>query len=171
MINQKIITEEFKDCYIYGLQLLFSNILIFGAILIISILTDTILIALLFSVSFCLLRAIFDGYHCKQYKHCFIISTGLFCFLLLLKLLPGQVQIILSTILILLGCFILTAHIFLNKKNIKKIIISVIIIFICFALSILFFRINYLYSLALSYAVFATALLIVLEYMQLKADR
>lgn len=177
MISQKVILEEFKDCYIYGLQLLFSNILIFGFILLLSLITNSLLIALLFSIAFCSLRAIFGGYHCKQYNHCFIISTGLFCILLLLTLLPFQGQIILSMVLLPLGLVTFIYYISINKKQssnhkfIHKDILGAFFLFACLTFSILFFFFAPTFSLPLSYAVFTTALLFVWEKIEIKAVR
>lgn len=76
MVRYNVIAddEDVYECYVYGLQLAFSSILIFVVMLFLAAISGNIVECILFAVFFCPLRAFAGGYHCKKYFSCFFLS-------------------------------------------------------------------------------------------------
>lgn len=85
MVANKIIPIEDRRYYIYGIELVLNNVLICLFIAAIAIITKTILISIIFSLSFCMLRAYTGGYHSKTYLRCFCISVINYIVMLILN--------------------------------------------------------------------------------------
>lgn len=87
MVIKKIIDIDDKECYVYGLELLISKIIVFGVILVISIITQTIIPSIIFISSYIFLRQYSGGYHCKTAEMCMLVSIFIYLiFLITLKL-------------------------------------------------------------------------------------
>lgn len=87
MVIKKIIDIDDKECYVYGLELLISKIIVFGVILVISIITQTIIPSIIFTSSYIFLRQYSGGYHCKTAEMCMLVSIFIYLiFLITLKL-------------------------------------------------------------------------------------
>ena len=80
----RIIDIERQECYSYGLELFLFKFTLYIIILIISLLTNTFLISLIFTVSYLLLRQYTGGYHCKTAEACMITSIFIYVLMLLL---------------------------------------------------------------------------------------
>ncbi len=74
LITNNIVADENREAYIYGLELLFPQILFYFGILVIAIFTKTILLSLLFVISYKVLRQYTGGFHCKRAEVCLVVS-------------------------------------------------------------------------------------------------
>lgn len=79
-----VIEEEEKELYTYGLELLLSDVLIGTIMLCIALLTGYVMESILFCSIFYILRAYCGGYHCKSFLQCCIVTTAMYCGVLLL---------------------------------------------------------------------------------------
>jgi len=102
LVSNKIISIENREIYIYGIELLLSNMITFIAIIFISIVTKTFLISMLYSLIFCSLRIFAGGYHCKTYISCFFTSISIYILMLVLNFQLDSIKSILSIILVVL---------------------------------------------------------------------
>lgn len=69
--TNSIIKQEDAEVYEYSLEILFSTILNFVAVIIIAILTRKSLLTLLYLLGFIPLRLIAGGYHADTHFRCF----------------------------------------------------------------------------------------------------
>lgn len=85
-IKKKIITEEDKDVYCYGFEILISTIVYESIFLLVAILTHTIIASIGFWVSFFIIRSCCGGYHARSYFRChFMFLTNQLLFIFLYK--------------------------------------------------------------------------------------
>jgi len=90
-IASEIIPAEDKEVYEYSFEILISTLISFTALLIFSLLTDTVLYTSIYLVGFIPLRLVAGGYHAKNHLRCFIILMCTYSlFLLLLGFLPTE---------------------------------------------------------------------------------
>lgn len=80
----KIIDINKQEAYSYGLELFLFKFTLYIIILIISLLTDSFLISLVFTASYMLLRQYTGGYHCKTPEACMLTSILIYTFMLFL---------------------------------------------------------------------------------------
>lgn len=80
----RIIDIDRQECYSYGLELFLFKFTLYIIILIISLLTNTFLISLIFTASYLLLRQYTGGYHCRTSEACMITSIFIYVLMLLL---------------------------------------------------------------------------------------
>lgn len=71
--NDIIKTDEI-EAYSYGLELLVPKVILYVAILIVSIITNTFLISFFFVIMLMSLRRYTGGFHCKTAEVCFLFS-------------------------------------------------------------------------------------------------
>lgn len=76
LVKNRIISEEDRDIYIYGLELLLNGLLVIGTIILLGVLFNKILITGVFLLIFCSLRMYSGGYHANQYWKCFCIGCS-----------------------------------------------------------------------------------------------
>lgn len=81
-IKRQIISLSEKNSYIYGFQIIFINIINWGVILFIMLITQQILETLLYMTSVIWLRHHTGGYHAPTHIRCFIISIILYLLIL-----------------------------------------------------------------------------------------
>ena len=80
----KIIDINNQEIYSYGLELFLFKFTLYTIILIISLLTNSFLISLVFTASYMILRQYTGGYHCKSSEACMIISVLIYTLMLIL---------------------------------------------------------------------------------------
>lgn len=74
MVRNKTIDIDDRECYSYGLELLFSKIIFYVVIIIISLLTHAFWVTIFFIVTYMWLRKYSGGYHCKTSEICLLLS-------------------------------------------------------------------------------------------------
>lgn len=146
MVAEKIIDMDDKECYVYGLELLLSKIIVLSIILVIALITGTIIESVIFTFFYLFIRQYSGGYHCKTAEICMMVSV--FIYLLFLTIIRLNVLInsfmiaisVISYFIILLYSPLADANKEIDDKEKKKyriisfIIASVmmIMIVICF---------------------------------------
>lgn len=162
------------DYYTYGFELFISSILITIIIFTISLFTKSILIAIVFSVSFCTLRFKSGGYHCNKYYQCFLVSVSVFILLLVLcKIIPMNylsaiiflAVFLFSIIYISINPTIESSSNPLTKDELKKFNIQkrIILLGLLLAFIILFLLKQYLYTFVITYSVIITMVMIIIH--------
>ena len=168
LVANKIIAIENRKYYIYGIELIINDFLIFFSISVIAIITNTIVISLIFSVTFCALRAYSGGYHCKSYSACFGLTLINYVGMLLLNNLIEDNKFIFCCVII--GFSIPTIIKFapiehinnpldnIQKKKCRR--LSLLIVILCivsFIVTSVFSKLEI--SFAISWSIFAVWLL------------
>lgn len=69
-IRNGLISSEYYECYVYGIELIVSQIVGISIILLLGVITDTYLNAVVFLVVFILIRQYTGGYHAGNYLSC-----------------------------------------------------------------------------------------------------
>lgn len=100
MVKNNIIQYDIDtiECYEYGMTLVVSSVIVFIAMIVCSLPSNLALECCIFAVSFCPIRALAGGYHCKRFWSCFLISLAYW--LLLEVLLIANNYLLLSSIII-----------------------------------------------------------------------
>lgn len=100
MVKNNIIQDDIDtiECYEYGMTLVVSSVIVFIAMIVCSLPSNLALECCIFAVSFCPIRALAGGYHCKRFWSCFLISLAYW--LLLEVLLMANNYLLLSSIII-----------------------------------------------------------------------
>lgn len=107
-IKTDVIEEQQRDVYLYGFEMLISNIVYVFVFLILAILTQTILFSLLFGISFFITRSIAGGYHAATCSMCHLLSLlNQVLFILLVTLLSQELHPVASVVSILMSSGIL----------------------------------------------------------------
>lgn len=180
LIKSGIIKNYETEAYIYGLELFLIKLIFNSAIIMLSLITNTFSVSILFLFSFYTIRSFAGGYHCKKTIYCFVLSMLIYSILVFLF----KYNNIFSMFTLLLSSNIsfgiivafspvaseqnpLTAtEIKQNKK------ISIIICFICLLLSwISFFIDNTIFFYSSSYSLTATAVLIIFSLRRCKNEK
>lgn len=86
LISHKIIDEENREAYTYGLELFFEKAFLYALISIIAILTNTLLFSIVFIVTYKALRQYTGGFHCKTAEMCLVISILIYLLALVIFL-------------------------------------------------------------------------------------
>lgn len=141
-------------------------------ILSVAFITNTLLISIIFTFSFCLLRAYTGGYHSKSYAGCYAVTMINYILLLIINSSLGAYKAYVSLVIMIASVFIIWKFAPIKHvnnpfdenerdkyKNISRILISVLSVF--FVLSIAYLSDDIVFVLA--WAVFTTALLMLLE--------
>lgn len=74
MVANKTIDIDDRECYAYGLELLFSKVIFYVVTLILSFLTGAFAATLVFIVAYMWLRKYSGGYHCNTSEMCLLLS-------------------------------------------------------------------------------------------------
>ncbi len=97
LITNNIIEEEKREAYTYGFELFFENILFFGIIFIIALLTKTLIFSVLFTFLYKMLRQYTGGFHCKTAELCLVVSVLIYLVVVLLyKLDMDSIEFVLA---------------------------------------------------------------------------
>lgn len=93
-----IIKQEDSEVYEYSLEILFSTILNFAAIIIIAILSQKSLLTVFYLIGFIPLRLIAGGYHADTHFRCFLVLLGTYsAFLGMITFLP-DILVVFATV-------------------------------------------------------------------------
>ncbi|MDF2877584.1 MAG: hypothetical protein K0S30_680 [Clostridia bacterium] len=79
LVRNRIISEDDREVYIYGLELILNSLLVVGTIITLGILINRLIITAVFLVVFWSIRSYSGGYHANQYWKCYCI--GCFAYL------------------------------------------------------------------------------------------
>ena len=74
LVVNDIIKMDERETYSYGLELLIPKVILYVAILIVSLVTNTFLFSLAFVIMFMALRRYAGGFHCKTARTCLLFS-------------------------------------------------------------------------------------------------
>jgi accessory gene regulator B len=84
-----IIKQEDAEVYEYSLEILFSTILNFAAVVVIAVLTRKVLPTVIYLLGFIPVRLIAGGYHADTHFRCFLVLMGTYsCFLAIIMFTP-----------------------------------------------------------------------------------
>jgi accessory gene regulator B len=180
LVSNRIIEIEDRKNYIYGIELVLYDIFIFVTIAIIAVLTDTVSMSLIFTFLFCTVRSYTGGYHCNTYAKCFFTALTVYLIMLVLNIWLNSKTIVLACILMAVSVPVILraapvehennplSH---DEKN-KYRKYSIRIIFVSsmfFILSLIYFAKEI--SFAISWAIFATAVFIVVSKLALNIKK
>lgn len=82
LASNNIIKTEEIEAYSYGLELLVPKVILYVAILIVSIITNTFLISFAFVILLMSLRRYTGGFHCKTAEACLLFSFFIYLIVL-----------------------------------------------------------------------------------------
>lgn len=164
---EKDCTEEDRNIYIYGIEILLSSVINIALCVSISLLCGRILDAFIFLIIFCSLRMYVGGYHANSHFECcgmFLFSYGLYLILRNIEVLNVGVLLlsIVASIYLVRGLptipteYTLDIDILLSMQRKTKIIISMIYIF-CF-LYVLIYKQLFFAGISAFYALIYVAL-------------
>ncbi len=88
MIERRMISEEERELYLYGIQLLSEKLLGLCSILLICILTGRVLQGGVFYISYSLMRKYAGGYHAGKFITCYLSSCLIVFLCVMLSFLP-----------------------------------------------------------------------------------
>jgi len=74
LVRNRIVSEEDREIYIYGLELILNSLVAIGTIVILGFLLNKVLITAVFLIVFCSIRSYSGGYHANQYWKCYCIG-------------------------------------------------------------------------------------------------
>ncbi len=107
-IKQGTITEEKKDVYSYGFEILISNIVYISLFIAIAIITNTLLASFVFFIGFYIYRTIAGGFHADTYIKCHILfMINHLLFILTIKLCPIYINSYVSFVLTIVSSLFL----------------------------------------------------------------
>lgn len=78
LVNHKIIDIKDREYYTYGLELLLSKAVFFATVFVLSLLTNSLILSMLFLGAYMSLRQYTGGYHCKSSELCFLLSVFIY---------------------------------------------------------------------------------------------
>ena len=159
LFNNKVISNESRAYYEYGIELVLNDILIFFSIGSIAVITNTVITSLFFSFSFCVLRSFAGGYHCKTYVNCFCLTLINYLLMLFLNFILSGYKLFICLILTVISVPILVFESMQQDKKYNKIRMSLLcVLTISIISSALLFSIEI--SFAISWAIFTVLLLL-----------
>lgn len=103
LIEQKIVSDEDREIYEYGFELLLADVFNFSIILLIGGITHQLWSTVLYLLIFVGLRSVCGGYHAKTHLRCHIGTIGVYILFLLLLNTQALTD---SALLLLYGNFI-----------------------------------------------------------------
>ena len=169
LVSNKIISIENRKYYIYGIELVFHDLIISFSILTIAIVTRSVLVSLFFAVPFCVLRAYAGGYHAKTHFKCFCFTMANYLTMLILNRIIIDHKLIVCCVIIGMSTPLIIKFAPVEHKNNPlsneqkekyKIIsmILLILIIVVFIITAIFSMVKI--SFAISWAVFEVSLLL-----------
>ena len=82
LINNEILDEPCREQYIYALTLRMEQMLTYSILLVIAIITQKVIIGMIYAFSFVFLRKTTGGFHARTFAGCLIGTSALFIFTL-----------------------------------------------------------------------------------------
>lgn len=150
LITHHIVSEEKREAYTYGFELLFEKLFFYGIILIIALLTKTLIFSVLFMFSYKMLRQYTGGFHCKTAEVCLVVSVLIYLLVLLLYMLDFD----LAEFILSISAMVSLIIIFLfspresknrpleNEEKKKYRTLSIIIATATAIIAVIFYRLN-----------------------------
>ncbi len=179
LVSNNIISNEKRKYYVYGIELLLNDLLIFLMIAAIAIITNTIFPTFIFICIFCVLRGYTGGYHSNSYLGCFLTTILNYSFMLLYLFFMDKWVIPVSIVMMVLSVPVMIRYSplehanksldYSEKKKYNKIatcIIMVDILFFIMSIRLVWIQI----TAVISWAMFATAILMLLAMIQQKKE-
>ena len=174
MVKNNIIQDDIDtiECYEYGMTLVVTSVIIFIAMIVCSLPSNLTLECCVFAVSFCPMRALAGGYHCKRFWSCFIISLAYWIILEMLLLTNNYLYLpVIIIVGILSGIYIVydapMVHINnpIDNNEIQKIKRHIRRLLTVYSIVFAFFAFLKLYNLLLvmSYSLIIITLLMICE--------
>lgn len=171
LIINGIIYADKRDFYMYGLDLFFIKLSFYVTILVLSIITNTLPISILYVLLFTMLRKYTGGYHSKTFTLCFLTSILIYLVMILIYRIavetvvaPMTICAVISFIIVILFAPVESINKPLSvdeQKKYRK--ISLILVSIYCLASVITLNLNYYWvSFVLSWSLTADAVLIIL---------
>lgn len=114
----KVIEEEEKVIYVYGLQLIMSTVVGITLIIIIGLILNKFLLSLIFLMTFISIRMYSGGYHANSYVKCNLTLISIFLTVLMaIKFTPMNYIIIISVIMIISTYYIIYKYAPVDNEN------------------------------------------------------
>jgi len=171
LVANNIIDNEDRKYYTYGIELILNDFIIFIMIAVIAIATESVLLSIVFSGCFCVLRAYTGGYHSRTYSGCIITAISNYLAMLLLIICLDDWRFITGNILLVFSI----PYIWINApishnnspiksegrkkyKRISRIILTLMMGFYIFSAAFLSEEITF----SIAWSVFATSILMLL---------
>lgn len=120
LVISKIISIDNRSYYTYGIEIVLENIITFLSILIVAILTNSLLISIVYIIVYCPIRSYVGGYHCKKFYQCYLTSLTLFILLIYFNYNFSYYKGLISIILLVISSF--TIFIFAPINYSKKLL-------------------------------------------------
>lgn len=177
---RKIISIENIDAYAYGLELFFFKFIFYILVLILSLLSNTFFVSMLFVLIYLGLRQYSGGYHCKTSEMCMVVSLLIYLILICMYLFCIDEIAIVLEIFSILSCIVIS--IFAPVENKNKIldktekrkyhIISIVLSLILLIISTVTFFVNCFWIFyPSSYSLTATAIMILITLGRCKNNK
>ena len=172
LINNHLINPGEIEYYSYGFEHLLLSAIMYAAIIVISIITNTFFISLIFTITFSILRRLCGGYHCNSPMKCIVFSLSIYCVLLVMLQFSGLILwacILAFSILAMVPIFLFAPVESMNNpltvlERKKYRIISLYLTFFFETISVLLFILQiYTVFYPISYALIIISLLIIIS--------
>ena len=180
MVRSKIVESEDEECYVYGLELLLSKIVVLSAIGIIAIIIKLIIPSIAFTFLYLLLRQYTGGFHCKTAERCISLSIAIYISFAIISKIGLKYLGLIMLVMSFISYIVLFAFSPLadankeiddyEKKKYRN--ISIIIGSLMLVLTVLLFVINY-HSLfiSVSFSLIADAILLIIAIMKERREK
>jgi len=179
LVTNKIITDDKRKYYTYGLELILSDIFIFLILALVAIITNTVLMSVVFACTFCILRSYSGGYHSKTYAGCFIITLSIYSLLLIFNTILDELRASVGVGLIILSLPIIFKlspieninHpiMWRDSRKFKKISTTLAIVYVLIFITSLIY-ISDEAAFSISWSLFATAFLMMVSILLNKKE-
>ena len=170
-IEDKIIFSSNLEIFKYGLLLIISSLKIFAIIFIFSIIFGKVALSTAFSICFFIIRSLCGGYHCSNSKRCFITSILIYFIFVLCSYLPitalenfNYIASVIGTVSIIIFAPIESKNNKVSLKRKKKCKVISVCICVFHIAFLIFLHIDILQLYPLSFSLFTTGNLLLLEY-------
>ena len=179
-VSQNIVKSEYEEIYAYGMEIILSTVFNGLIVLIIAILSDTVLLSLLFFTAFILMRRSAGGYHAKTHIGCMMILIAVhLMFMVLINVIPDSIIPILSYFSIAYSC--ISVYLFAPVEHPNKPVSSddrrklrmkslVYILSISVVDLLMIFCAHYEVSLCLSYGIIVSTTGMLAEIISLRLE-
>lgn len=174
LVRNKIIDNTKLDIYIYGFEIMISNIICFGIGLLIGAVFSELLECIVFLAAFVLMRRYCGGYHAETYLVCDTIFTAnillVMTILKVMSVYPSYIHFIIAGISIVSAVMLAPVEnkykpLTIEEKKKHKLYAVVIILVIITISSVLFFT-NIKFAAVIDMASISVALSMIIEVLR-----
>lgn len=107
-VKKSLITVDEKQIYTYCFEVFLSTIFLWGSIIALAVVTNTIYPTICYMLCFFFFRGVAGGYHAATHFNCYLVSLAAFLvFLVVQVVLPQQLHFMVSCFLTVLSTFII----------------------------------------------------------------